>query len=119
MHKILVVDDEAPIRHIFRRVLERAGYGVVEAADGEEAMRLFANGDIDLVILDLHLPNQAVAQTLRLMRGVHATVPIIAISGWAMDLEHAMLMGASVTFVKPFSLDVLRAEIRKRLGQGE
>ena len=117
MHRILVVDDEKGIRDIFRRVLERCGYAVEEAADGREALRLFARGDIDLVVLDLQLPNQAVAETLHLMRDQNTTVPIIAISGWAQDLEHAMLMGANVTFAKPFSLEDLIAEIRKRLGE--
>jgi DNA-binding response OmpR family regulator len=55
--RILVVDDEAPIRTLVRAVLERAGYDVTTARDGREAIALLATDDYDVVLLDVMMPN--------------------------------------------------------------
>ncbi|MBW1717539.1 MAG: response regulator [Deltaproteobacteria bacterium] len=54
--KVLVVDDEETVRILLQRVLQAAGYDAVIAADGEEALSVIANGDIDVVLLDINMP---------------------------------------------------------------
>ncbi|HSX39632.1 MAG TPA: response regulator transcription factor [Candidatus Saccharimonadales bacterium] len=56
MHKILIVEDETSLREIYSEVLKDAGYGVIEAGDGETAETLIKSGDWDLLLLDIMLP---------------------------------------------------------------
>jgi CheY-like chemotaxis protein len=82
---ILVVDDEASIRNMCATMLSRQGYRVLTAADGAEAIALFAprSKDIQLVITDLSMPNVDGAGLARAIRRLNTRVKIIAISGLA------------------------------------
>ena len=85
--RILVVDDEAPARSLTRRMLERLGYTVICAADGVEAMDLFARAEagIDAVLIDLSMPGMSGVEVLRAMRLADPSVPAILTSGYAVD----------------------------------
>ena len=109
---ILVVDDEKMIRSLVRRALERSGYAVEEAGDGQHALEQFARAGVDLVVMDLQLPGQAGVETIGLIRELDADVPIIAVSGYPMALEDALVMGANARLRKPFSVDELLAAVR-------
>jgi DNA-binding response OmpR family regulator len=117
MYTILVADDEKGFRAIVRLALERVGYAVEEAADGREGVDKFARTRIDLAIVDLQMPGQAGVETIGLIRELNADVPIIAVSGFPIALEDALVMGANLPLTKPFSLDELLVAVRMLLAR--
>ncbi len=76
---ILLVDDEDAVRTVLTFPLEKDGYVVVQAGDGEEALRLFAEQPIDLVVLDLMLPRLDGLEVCKRLRAT-STVPIIMLT---------------------------------------
>jgi DNA-binding response OmpR family regulator len=100
--RILVVDDSASMRRSLAEILTRAGHEVIQAADGAEACRTSreVEVDVDLVILDLFMPEKDGIETLRELRARAPGIPIIAISGGGADdtgvdlLKAAVLLGA-------------------------
>lgn len=82
---ILIVDDEAYIRRLGRRILERLGYSILEAADGREAIEFYSRGEvsIDLAILDLSMPHLTGIETLMQIKGIQPQARVILSSGYA------------------------------------
>ncbi len=111
---ILVVDDERSIRRLLRLYLDEAGYTVTEAADGQEALAKMRTGGIDLVLLDLMIPEIDGLEVARRVRADHPTVPIIMLT--ARDDEASRVtgleMGADDYVTKPFSARELVARVR-------
>ncbi len=110
MAHILVIDDEVQIRDVLRTVLERVGYTVTEAGDGIEGIRIFAEGDIDLVVTDIIMPEKGGIDTIMDLRKDFPDIKIIAISGGGMCgdvsyLDMALGVGANRAIGKPFVLD--------------
>lgn len=119
MKTVLVADDKAPGRELVRTVLERFGYKVFEAGDGEEAVVEALRIHPDLIILDIHMPGLdgfGVIEKLRQEEDFAAT-PIIALTASAMmgDRERAMAAGFTGYITKPIRLDALRAEVERLL----
>lgn len=81
MTRILVIDDEPQVRAMLRQMLEREGYEVVEAEEGEEGMRRYREQPVDLVITDILMPQKEGIETIRALRRTNPGVKIIAISG--------------------------------------
>jgi CheY-like chemotaxis protein len=79
--RIMVVDDDAGIRRSLDSLLSRAGYQVIQAGDGSEAIRLWREHGADLVITDLHMPNKDGIQTIVELLTHTPGIPIIAMSG--------------------------------------
>ena len=113
---MLVVEDEAPIRHLLRRGLESRGYAVVEAADAATGIAQCAEGNPDLVILDLGLPDRDGRELIAEVR-VWSRVPILVVSGRVSTAEkvRALDLGGSDYVVKPFSMPELLARVRALL----
>lgn len=108
MARILVIDDQEPIRRIVRRALEQAGHDVVDASDGEMGIQMLARHAVDVVISDIFMPGQDGILTLRQIRKQFPAVKVIVISGGdstgMLDLRHdAELLGAVKSFPKPFT----------------
>lgn len=101
---ILVVDDEATIREVLRRYLEREGYRVVEAADGESALAAIDEAEPALIVLDLMLPGVDGLEIARSLREVHS-IPIVMLTarGELSDRIEGLELGADDYIVKPFS----------------
>ena len=78
--RILIVDDEPPIRRFLRTALAAQDYRVEEAGDGEAALDFLKRNPVDLVILDLGLPGMDGLDVVRRLRGEGKTVPIIILS---------------------------------------
>ena len=110
---VLVVDDEKPLRDFIVRNLEVRGYQVLTAADGIEAVRIFHNHDIDLVILDLMMPRMDGLETTSRIRQSSITPIIIltALDGEA-DKIRAFDLGADDYLTKPFGVGELLARVR-------
>jgi DNA-binding response OmpR family regulator len=102
--RILVVDDDATVRDVVRRYLERAGHDVDQAGDGESALRLLSAGHPDLVVLDLMLPGVNGAEVCRRIRDTGQT-PVIMLTalGEESDRILGLRIGADDYVVKPFS----------------
>jgi len=111
--KILVVDDEPPIRKLLRMGLSSQGYDVLEASDGKGALELLAKKPA-LVILDLGLPDIDGHDLLRRIRHRQEALPIIVLSsrGDEAGKVAALDLGADDYVTKPFGMDELFARIR-------
>jgi PAS domain S-box-containing protein len=116
---ILVVDDEATIRSVVQRILERFDYRVLTAADGAEAVRCYAEhrGTIRLVLTDMTMPVMGGAAAIVALRTMNPALPIIASSGQDTDERTIAALGiGQVPFVaKPYTTDVLLTAIAKAL----
>ena len=114
---ILVVDDEAIVRALTQRVLERQGFDVVLAKDGIEAVELFARhcDAIDAVVLDVEMPRMNGVAALAVMRIMRQEVPVILSSGLPPEDIRERLAGASATATlhKPYSPDDLVNALRE------
>ncbi|CAG0961037.1 two-component system, cell cycle sensor histidine kinase and response regulator CckA [Planctomycetaceae bacterium] len=116
--RILVVDDEPEILDIASEILTDMGYAVETAQDGEAACaRLRKRRDIDLVLLDLTMPRQGGAETLKTIREENLAPCVIVMSGFAsgMDTEGLIKLGADAFLPKPYSLSQLIKTVREQL----
>jgi two-component system KDP operon response regulator KdpE len=114
--KILVVDDEPPIRKLLRMGLLAQGYEVLDAPNGKAALELLASKP-DLVILDLGLPDMDGLELLRRIRQSHEGLPVVVLS--SRDDEGgkvaALDLGADDYVTKPFGMEELLARMRAAL----
>lgn len=102
---ILIAEDDDQVRRVIRLALERAGYDVCEAADGEEARRALGVAPFDLVITDIVMPGKDGLETIMFLRRNHPGTPVIAISGHdnPLFLSNAAGLGATHVLAKPFT----------------
>jgi CheY-like chemotaxis protein len=120
MARILVVDDEAPVRKVLRTMLERAGYDVEDAPNGSIALEVLRDYPADVVITDIVMPEKEGIEIIQEMRADYPDIKIIAISGGGQIgpesyLEMARLLGAHQTLSKPVDGDVLLGAVRELL----
>jgi two-component system OmpR family response regulator len=115
--RLLVVDDEPNIRELLAASLRYAGFDVVVAADGSEALRAAARHDPDLVLLDVMMPGVDGFEVVRRMRGEGRDVPVLFLT--ARDSTHdkvtGLTLGGDDFVTKPFSLEEVVARIRALL----
>lgn len=114
--KILVIDDEPPIRKLLRMGLNTQGYDILDAPNGKTALELLGKAP-DLVILDLGLPDIQGLELLRMIRARMESVPIVVLSsrGDEAGKVQALDLGADDYITKPFGMDELLARIRAAL----
>ncbi|MEM1449069.1 MAG: response regulator transcription factor [Planctomycetota bacterium] len=119
MTRVLVVEDEEAIRMPLVDVLRSEGYDVLEAPDGEEAIRIALREDPDAVLLDLMLPRRDGFEVLRAMREdrMTATVLILSARGSELDRIQGFEYGADDYVVKPFSTAEVLARLRAALAR--
>jgi CheY-like chemotaxis protein len=123
MKQILVVDDDANLRHVLRHKLEQEGYSVILAANGFEALAQVQNHPPDLILLDLLMPAMDGYEVLMRLRGdLNMTdIPVIVISalerGPAQKWSEAW--GAVDFISKPFSLRKMVARVNSLLGRAD
>ncbi len=110
---ILLVDDEESIQKLLTFPLEREGYRVVQARDGEEALLRFAEGPVDLVVLDVMLPRLDGLEVCRRLR-TSSAVPIIMLTARDDEVDKVLglELGADDYITKPFSIREFRSRIR-------
>jgi DNA-binding NtrC family response regulator len=118
--RILVVDDEAPLRQMMRLTLEAAGYEVGEARDGPHALEQWRRaGPWDAVLLDQRMPGMDGLEVLRCLRDDDATACVIMVTAYAsIDLAvDAMKLGASDFLRKPMTPETLRGAVAGALAK--
>jgi DNA-binding response OmpR family regulator len=113
---ILLVDDEDAVRKVLAYPLEKEGFTVVQAADGEEALRQFDAHTVDLVVLDIMLPRLDGLEVCRRLRAT-STVPIIMLTARDDELDKVigLELGADDYITKPFSIREFRSRVRALL----
>ena len=121
--RILVADDEPHIREVVRAYLEREGYDVVEAQDGETALELARNSDLDLLVLDVMLPGRSGFDVLRALRGEGSRVGVLMLTARddVIDRVAGLELGADDYVTKPFEPREVVARvgaILRRFGRG-
>ncbi len=113
---ILLVDDEDSVQKLLTFPLEREGFRVVHARDGEEALRRFGEEDVDLVVLDLMLPRLDGLEVCKRLRA-ESSVPIIMLTARDDELDKVLglELGADDYITKPFSIREFRSRVRALL----
>lgn len=113
--RVLVVDDQAEIREMTAMILEGAGYRVLAAASGPEALRELRRHRFDLVLLDINMPGMDGWETLRLIRADEETedlpVAMFSVKSEIRDKVHGMQYGALDYITKPFAVDELTRRV--------
>jgi two-component system, chemotaxis family, chemotaxis protein CheY len=121
MSRILIVDDAATVRMYYRLILEEAGYQVVEAVNGIEAMEKALTESFDLYIVDVNMPKQDGYGFLRDLRGreelVQAPALMVSTESAAQDRKRAYAAGANLYLVKPVKPEELLIHCRLLLGE--
>ncbi|WP_067624466.1 response regulator [Alicyclobacillus acidiphilus] len=116
-YKVLVVDDQFGIRVLLQEVLQREGYEVFQAPNGETALEIVQRDDPDLILLDMKIPGMDGLEILRNIRKLDVDTKVIMMTAYGeLDLIHeAMEMGAIAHFTKPFDIDELRKAVKEQL----
>lgn len=115
----MVADDDSDVRSFLQAVLERAGLRTVSAANGLQAIRRVDEGQVDLMLLDLHMPVMDGLETLRHLRANDRsrTMPVILVTGSGEEADHLRGLdnGADDFLIKPVSINELVARVRAHL----
>ena len=113
---ILVVDDEITVRDFLQRILEKSGYGVVTAVNGLEALDKISNLAVNLVLLDIMMPDLGGFEVLELMPQ-NRSIPVIMLSGMRDETTRVATLGlgADDYIEKPFSIGELLTRIQVKL----
>ncbi len=112
MGKILIIDDEENIRHVFKRALEKANHDVIVAENGRIGEHLYIQQSPDVIILDILMPEQEGIETILRLVAYDQNVKIIAISGGGLGnvnnyLDNALKFGATFALEKPIDIKEL------------
>ncbi len=120
--RILLIDDEAPVKDFMKKILLRSGYSVFTASDGKEAIEMLESLYVDLIILDMHMPNMNGIDVLRHIRKFKLTnKPVLMVSGYHdADLRiESYRLGAYDFITKPEQTEVMLKRIENGIKIGE
>jgi len=116
---ILVVDDEKPLRQVAAGILEKAGYTVITAEDGNQALQVFTDQQesIDMVLLDMSMPVMSGLDVYISLREIDPGIKVLVTSGFGLDgkVQKILDTGASGFIAKPFNADSLTEKIQQIL----
>jgi CheY-like chemotaxis protein/signal transduction histidine kinase len=113
LQTVLIVDDDEAVREILKQTLQMRGFHAIAAADGEQAMDIITRDALDVIILDLLMPNRDGLAVLRDLQQVSGAPPVIFMTGNASPhvREEAIALGAERFLLKPFELRQLLEEL--------
>lgn len=117
LKRILAVDDEPHMRRLLEISLRQAGYQPIVAENGQEALRILRDNNVDLVVSDLHMPVMDGLKLLETMRLDNIEIPVIIVTaqGEIASAVQAMKLGASDYILRPFDLETLEIGISRAL----
>lgn len=117
MKKILVVDDEESVRVILKQILEKGGFEVDVASDGEDAMLKLKGGPFDMLVSDINMPRMDGVALLKKSKEAYPKMPVIFITAYGKDkvIMEAMKTGLSNYIEKPFKMDDVTRTIKENL----
>jgi len=118
--KILVIDDDESIRNLCGEILAGEEYDVVLSPGGKEGLEMFGRGDLNLVLVDIHMSELDGFEVVRRIREKDRDIPVIAMTGFGTvdNAVNALKLGASDFIPKPFDLESFLQKIRKNLEIG-
>jgi two-component system cell cycle sensor histidine kinase/response regulator CckA len=120
---VLVVDDEAPVRHVAAEMLKRAGFIVETAGTGEQALASVERepDHVDAVLLDMTMPKVSGAEVFRRLRAIRPGLPVVLMSGYSSEevLDRFGVEGLNGFVQKPFMPGALVRMVTNALGQGD
>jgi len=121
--RVLIIDDDIAFRQAITKHLERAGYEVLQAANGDDGINAFERNPTPVVIVDIFMPGQGGLQTIDQLRRRGPTAKIVAVSGaksGTLDVKgHAIALGADRFLEKPFEAATLVTLLAALLGVQE
>lgn len=115
MAKLLVIDDEGDIRHLYAAELEDEGHEVLTAGDSAEAMARLRNGKLDLIILDIKLDQESGLDLLQQIAREREDVPVILCTAFSSYKDDFSSWLADAYVVKSSNLEELKSEVRRVL----
>ncbi len=118
---VLVVDDSATIRTIVSSIVRKSGHTTIMAEDGNSCIEIINSHQIDLLLLDVHMPGKTGLEVLSYLRDHHLNIPVIMISG-SCDIGQAVMalkMGAYDFLLKPVNPDKLTVTVKNALAESE
>ena len=119
MRTILVVDDSTTIRQVIIFCLKEAGYHIIEAVDGKDALEKLAKNQVDLLLTDLHMPNMNGFELAKEVRASarHKFIPILVLTTESQlsSKEEGRSIGVTGWFVKPFEPEQLIKVVKRVL----
>ncbi|HHT9119672.1 MAG TPA: response regulator [Candidatus Hypogeohydataceae bacterium YC41] len=116
-YTVLLADDEPEIVKFFRSVFSKEGYRVINVQNGNRVLHKVKKGGIDLVIMDVVMPNMDGMKALKELKRMAPRLPVIVLSGYG-DLQtarQAMLIGAQDFITKPFDVDFMKAVVKQAI----
>jgi CheY-like chemotaxis protein len=120
MPRILLADDEANLRRLLAKVLKMAGFDVVEAATGHEALALAEPRQLDVLVTDVVMDDMDGLALADRVAAKCGPLPVVFISGYAMDMEAAQRRHPCSTFLrKPFPPKALASAIKELMARGQ
>lgn len=123
--RVLIVDDEPDVRKVVRMTLEKAGYDVIEAEDGEKAIQEINKGEnpliLDVIICDIRMPKINGVEAINYFQDQYPRVPLIVLTGFPdMDMATGFLKKGVVDYlVKPVEKEKLIGAVNKAIEQRE
>lgn len=117
--KILLVDDDDALREVLRNQLATAGYECEDARDGQQAIDILRAGGVDLMLLDINMPEKSGIDVLRFLKDNTIQCRVIMLTGrigFSIATE-SLKLGADEYITKPFSLDYLLSAIQRVLAK--
>ena len=116
---VLLVDDEEIVIGVGRQMLEKLGFTVLTAENGKEALEVYKNNqnDIDIVVLDMIMPDMGAADTYDELQSIHPAIKVLLSSGYGADQQTSELLsrGCSGFIQKPFNMQSLSEKIEEIL----
>lgn len=120
---ILVIEDEEMVRVVLDQLLTQSGHNVFKASSGEEGLKIFHKGGIDLVFTDLGMPGMSGWEVAKSIKAKDSSIPVVLITGWGVqvDDEEVKKSGVDLLISKPFKFDQVlnivaeAMDIKKRL----
>lgn len=116
--KILIAEDEKMLLKVMTHFLEKKGYEIIQATDGDHAISQLKTGNFNLIITDINMPYASGMEIIHLVRNeMKLTIPVIVLTSVGLEKTalNAFEIGASEFITKPFSLPLLAARIEKLL----
>ena len=120
-HTVLLADDDENLRRVMEFQLGEAGYKVISAADGQEALTIFEHNEVDCVITDLRMPRLSGLELLEKIKATNGDVPVVVTTAFG-EVEtavSAMKLGAFDYVNKPFNRDEILLTIERALSFSE
>ncbi len=119
--RLLVVDDDEEMRDLLRKVLEKEGYHVSVAGDGQEALTVLAREPFHLVVTDMLMPHDGGLELLATLHRIHPNLPVIIVTAFGdwQSYTRALELGAAAFISKPLRMSELIAAVHNALaGRG-